>query len=103
MLLLLVTAVLGGGAQLMVKRAFRRWSQVPTRSGMTGAQVAQRILEDNGIHDVRIEPVAGTLSDHYDPTNKVLRLSEPVYGSRSLKRSCLRPGRQGWTRAGLLS
>lgn len=76
--------VLSGGASLLVKSTFARYSRVPARSGLTGAQVAKQILQANGIHDVRVEPVAGHLSDHYDPRSKTLRLSEPVFGGRSL-------------------
>lgn len=71
-------------AQARVKSAFAKYSRMATRSGLTGAQVADRILREHGIHDVRVEPVAGTLSDHYDPRGKVLRLSEPVFGGRSM-------------------
>jgi Zn-dependent membrane protease YugP len=72
------------GAQALVKGRFRKYSQLGTRSRMTGAQVAQRILADNGIHNVQVEPVGGTLTDHYDPRAKVLRLSEPIYGGTSM-------------------
>ena len=71
-------------AQFKVKSTFASFSQVATRSGLTGAQVAQRILQANNIHDVDIEAVPGDLTDHYDPEAKVLRLSQPVYGSRSI-------------------
>ena len=71
-------------ASAKVKRAFAKYSQIGTRSGMTGAEVAQRILLDNDIHDVHVEPVRGSLTDHYDPRQKVLRLSEPVYAGRSM-------------------
>ncbi len=71
-------------AQVKVKGAFAKYSQVPTQSGYTGAQVAQRILAANNIHDVQIEPVPGDLTDHYDPSARVLRLSQPVYASRSI-------------------
>lgn len=81
---LAVTAVLGLWSQSAVKGAFARYSRVGTRSRLTGAQVAKRILQDNDIHDVTVEPVAGALSDHYDPRSKTLRLSEPVYGKSSL-------------------
>lgn len=67
-----------------VRSTFQRWSQVPSRSGFTGAQVAQAILQANGIADVTIEPVHGQLTDHYDPSSKTLRLSEPVYHSNSV-------------------
>lgn len=71
-------------AQFRVKSTFGKFSRVPTRSGMTGADVARRILGENGIRDVKVEPIAGSLSDHYDPRTKTLRLSEPVYGSNSM-------------------
>jgi hypothetical protein len=70
-------------AQVKVHSAFRKYSQVGTSSGLTGGQVAMEILRANGIHDVRVEEVGGFLSDHYDPTKKVLRLSPNVYESRS--------------------
>lgn len=71
-------------AQTRVKRAVKRYSKVASSSGMTGAQVAQAILDANGIGGVRIEAVSGNLTDHYDPSKRVLRLSETVYGSRSV-------------------
>ena len=54
------------------------------KKGLTGADVARIILERNGLYDVRVEKVAGELTDHYDPRNKVLRLSQVVYGSNSV-------------------
>lgn len=71
-------------AQFKVKGAFNKYSKLATRSGMTGAQVAERILSRHGIRDVRVEPVRGNLTDHYDPRSKTLRLSEQVYGSHSM-------------------
>jgi Zn-dependent membrane protease YugP len=76
--------VLSLWAQAKVKGTFARFQRHPVRSGMSGADVAHRILADNGITDVRVEQVAGTLSDHYDPFKKVLRLSEPVYQGRHM-------------------
>jgi Zn-dependent membrane protease YugP len=76
--------VLSVWANALVKGRFRKYSQIPTRSGMTGAQVAQAILNDNMISDVTIEPIRGQMTDHYDPRTKTLRLSEPVYGSNSM-------------------
>jgi Zn-dependent membrane protease YugP len=75
---------LSGWASMKVKGAFKRYSQIATRCGYTGAQIAERILSDNGIRDVSIEPIAGQMTDHYDPRTKTLRLSEPVYGSNSM-------------------
>ena len=70
-------------ASSITKGRFRKYSQYTTRS-RCGAQVAQGILQDNNIHDVRIERVAGELSDHYDPSSKTLRLSQSVHDSNSM-------------------
>ena len=83
-LLVLIGAVLCIWAQMRVKSTYRKYSRVKSRSGMTGAQAAQRILQLSGIYDVRIEHVRGELTDHYDPSKKVLRLSDSVYGSDSI-------------------
>lgn len=83
-LILGVSLVLSLVASARVKAAFARWSEVPSRSGFTGAQVARAILQAHGIRDVQVEPVAGNLTDHYDPTTKTLRLSEPVFHSHSV-------------------
>ncbi len=71
-------------AQYRVSSTFRRYSEVRSGTGYTGAQVAAELLRRKGITDVTIEPVAGRLADHYDPRAKVLRLSPDVYGSDSL-------------------
>jgi Zn-dependent membrane protease YugP len=76
--------VLSLWATIKVKGTFAHYSQFRTHSGLTGAEVARRILRDNSISDVKVEPVAGSLSDHYDPIRKTLRLSEPVYESSSM-------------------
>jgi Zn-dependent membrane protease YugP len=82
--LVLIGIVLCLAASAKVKSTFARYSRVGSMSGMTGAQVADRLLREAGIYDVRIERISGNLNDHYDPRNKVLRLSDPVYGSTSL-------------------
>lgn len=71
-------------ASAKVKGAFNKYSRVPVSTGLTGAEAAREILENNGVTDVRIERVGGMLSDHYDPSKKVLRLSPKVYGSNSV-------------------
>lgn len=72
-------------AQWKVKSAYQRGSKIPSRSGLTGAETAQLILDANGIgNTVRIEPVQSFLGDHYDPRHKVLRLSPDNYSGRSL-------------------
>lgn len=83
-LLLIPGLLLALYAQYKVTSTFNHFKQVPSRSGLTGAQVARMILDSNGCRDVEIEPVRGSLTDHYDPENNVLRLSSEVYGSRSI-------------------
>lgn len=71
-------------AQYKVKSAFHRGSQIRARCGLSGAEVADLVMRNAGVTDVGIEPVGGQLSDHYSPGEKMLRLSEPVYGERTL-------------------
>lgn len=69
-------------AQLKIKSAYKKYSQIPASSGMTGAEVARKILDDNGLYDVSVEPISGTLTDHYDPRAKAVRLShDNFYGT----------------------
>lgn len=84
MMMLLPAMLLAGWAQWKVQSAFGHASKIRSASGLTGAQAAKKILEAEGIYNVSIEPIAGMLSDHYDPTQKVLRLSSQVYGSNSI-------------------
>ena len=71
-------------ASALTKGTFSKYSHVMASSQMTGAEAARRLLDNAGIYNVRVERVNGFLSDHYDPTAQVLRLSDEVYGSRSL-------------------
>jgi Zn-dependent membrane protease YugP len=71
-------------AQFMVNSTFKKYSGYGSAYGLTAAQAAERILRSNGLNDVRLELVRGRLTDHYDPRNKVLRLSESVYSSSSV-------------------
>lgn len=70
--------------QIKVKRAFRRYSSVHAMCGMTGAQAAARLLQLNGITDVQIRQIGGTLTDYYDPKNKEICLSDDVYNATSV-------------------
>ena len=70
--------LLGLYAQSRIKMNVAKYSQIVTESGITGAQVARRLLEAEGLKSVKIESTPGALSDHYDPRNKVLRLCESV-------------------------
>ena len=71
-------------AQIKVKRAYSKYSKVPASNGYTGAEVARKILDENGLYSVKIEETHGVLSDHYDPTAKVVRLSSDIYHGHSL-------------------
>ena len=82
--LILIGVVLSLIASARVKSTYAKYQKVRSRSNMTGAMTAERLLRANGINDVRIEHVAGNLTDHYDPRSKVLRLSDSVYGSTSV-------------------
>ncbi len=84
MLLLLPGMLLVWWAQQRVQGTYDKYSQVQSSMGMTGAEVAEAILKRMGVTHISVEPVAGVLSDHYDPSAKAVRLSEVVYGSTSL-------------------
>lgn len=83
-ILVLIGVVITLLASAKVRTTFSKYSRVGSMSGMTGAAAAQRILNNSGIYDVRIERISGNLTDHYDPRTKVLRLSDSVYGQSSL-------------------
>ena len=83
-LVLLPSMALSGGAAWLVKSRFAKYSKVPSRNGYTGQQAAQKLLDAAGITDVRIVRVDGTLTDHYNPTNKSLALSTPVFDQTSI-------------------
>ncbi len=84
MILLLPAVLLAAYAQFKVQSTFNKYSQISNSKGKTGAEVATYLLRANGIHDVKVEPTRGNLTDHYDPRSKVIRLSESVYSSDSL-------------------
>lgn len=84
MFLLLIAFAFSMYAQIKVQSTFARFSQVAARSGLTGAQVARELLDQNGLHDVPVEIVPGRLTDHYDPRTRRMRLSPEVYHGRSL-------------------
>lgn len=83
-LIILLVMVLSFIIQQMLQSRFNKYSKVPTPGGMTGADVARKMLADNGITDVTVGSVAGQLTDHYDPSKKVINLSESVYSQRSI-------------------
>ncbi|WP_289140784.1 zinc metallopeptidase [uncultured Brevibacillus sp.] len=71
-------------AQFRVKGTFNKFADVPTSSGLTGAEAARRMLDANGLTSVPVEHIPGTLTDHYDPMSRVVRLSDPVYFGNSI-------------------
>ena len=84
LIVLLPGLIMSGVASMLVKSAFAKYSQVGTRRGLSGAQAAQVMLDNAGIHDVRVIPTQGYLSDHYDPATKTLALSEQVFSTCSV-------------------
>ena len=83
-LLLIAAFVLSLVVQFKMQSTFNRFSQVAARNGMTGAQVAQMILQSEGLYNVQVQPVNGSLTDHYDPAKKTVNLSQTVYGQTTL-------------------
>ncbi|RRD58630.1 zinc metallopeptidase [Tannerella forsythia] len=77
-------AVISWIVSARMQSKFKKYSQIPMPNGMTGRDVAEKMLRENGITDVRVISVAGQLTDHYNPVNKTVNLSEPVYASNSI-------------------
>jgi len=87
MVYMIMAAVLSGIGMLVsnrLKSKFNHYSQVPLQSGLSGKEVAEQMLAHYGIHDVKIVPAKGMLTDHYNPQTKTIALSEPVYNARSV-------------------
>lgn len=83
-ILVIIGAILSIIASSMVQSTYSKYSKVRSMSGMTGAQVAEMILKNKGIYDVRVDRVSGNLTDHYNPKTKVVNLSDSVYNSQSV-------------------
>ena len=84
LLISLPALLLGLYAQAKVKGSFNKYSKVRTSNGMTGADVARKVLDSHHLESVQIEQTQGTLSDHYDPRSRILRLSQTVYATPSI-------------------
>lgn len=84
LILVLPALLIAGFAQMKVSSTFERYSRVRASKGYTAAQVARMILDDNGLQRIRVEYIRGKLTDHYDPRDGVVRLSESVYESSSI-------------------
>lgn len=83
-ILVLIGAIISGIASMNVQRTYKKYSRIRNSRGITSNQVAEHILHAAGIYDVRIERIRGNLTDHYSPNEKVLRLSDAVYGQTSV-------------------
>lgn len=81
MILVMVLSLL---VQQMLQSRFKKYSEVPTANGMTGAEVAEKMLRDHGIYNVKVVPTRGNLTDHFNPQTMTVALSESVYSSRSV-------------------
>ncbi len=79
-----IPLLLGLWAQMRVSRTFKKYSQIPTQGGLTGTDAAAAVLRSSGLSDVSIRPVAGNLTDHYDPRSRTLNLSENVGGAATV-------------------
>ena len=82
--IMIIIMVLSFLVQQMLQSRFHKYSQVGLPTGMTGAEVAQKMLHDHGIYDVKVVPTRGMLTDHFNPQTKTVALSEGVYASRSV-------------------
>lgn len=82
--IIILVMVLSWLIQFMLKRKFSKYSKVPSPNGLTGADISRRMLAAHGIDDVTVDCIPGSLTDHYDPTKKLINLSETVYGSSSI-------------------
>ena len=80
---MVIAIIIAVWAQIKVSTTFKKYSKVATATGRTADEVARMILDNNGLHNVKIEKVSGTLTDHYDPRSNTLRLSSSVYGNKS--------------------
>jgi hypothetical protein len=80
----IVFMILSWIVSAVLKSKFRKYSKIPVDNGMSGAQVAEKMLRDNGIYDVKVQCVQGQLTDHYNPQNKTINLSQDVFSNRNI-------------------
>ena len=82
-IIFIVFMILSFAVSSRLKSKFKKYSRVPISSGLSGGEIAEKMLKDNGIYDVRVVPTGGRLTDHYNPSSKTVALSEDVYYGRS--------------------
>ena len=83
-IILIITLAITLGSQNYIQSTYRKTREIMSLKGLSGREVARKILDDNGLRSIKVEEVSGTLSDHYDPKNKVVRLSTDIYQNTSL-------------------
>lgn len=83
-ILFIAIAIASYVVQQNLQQKFKRFSQIPTNGGLSGCEVAMKMLQENGIYDVQVTCIDGQLTDHYDPTKKTVNLSRDVYGGRNI-------------------
>ncbi len=83
-LLIIIITIAGMIVQSTLQAKFKKYGRIPLQAGLSGKEIAEMMLRDNGIYDVRVTSVRGALTDHYNPLKKTVNLSEPVYNSRSV-------------------
>lgn len=84
LVLVVPAAILSFLAQLKVKSSFAKYSRIPTKAGITGREMAEKLMLSSDVRGVKVSAIQGSLTDHYDPSSKVLRLSEPVFNKTSV-------------------
>lgn len=84
LILILIIILIPAIAQISIMNSYNRNKAIPNKSNLRGKDIARRILDNNNLQDISIEEVAGNLTDHYDPTNKVIRLSSDIYNGVSI-------------------
>ena len=82
--LILLGIIITLGAQLYVNTSYNKYKKIRNSNDLTGKEVAERILRENGLNNIKVEPTSGILSDHYDPRSKVVRLSTSIYNNSTI-------------------
>ena len=82
--LAIISLVITLGAQAYISSSYSKYSKVNNNKGITGAEVARKLLDKHGLQDIKVQQVSGYLSDHYDPKNRVIRLSDGIYGKSTI-------------------
>ena len=94
-LLIIIIGLLGMFVQSRLKNKFKKYSKLHLQNGLSGKEIAEKMLADNNIYDVKVISTPGSLTDHYNPQNKTVNLSESVYAERNAAAAAVAPARCG--------